>query len=196
MGSFYVNFAVKRDDSGPVADAMRRAGYKAIVTPPLDGYVVVYEETSDTQDGEAIERVGALLSREAGAPVLAVLNHDDDILCYWLFTDGQVIDSYNSTPDYFDGAGEEDPEAEAELGGKEWPAEGNAQRLCDVLSVPSASEKVEAILREDYGFASHRHADLVDALGLPDHAAGLGYRYVSRGELPAGLDPDQLIRVG
>jgi hypothetical protein len=186
MGNFYVNFSVKRDDPRRVAGALARAKCKACITPPSNGYVVVVEEQADTQDNKAIERIGALLSREADAPVLAVLNHDDDILCYWLFEDGRLSDSYNSCPDYF---GEPDL-ADSDAG-------GDAQRLCEALSVPSAAAAVDGILRgDDYVFAMERHAALAEALGLPGHSVGLGYRYVEDGQSPEGLDPVQLIRVG
>jgi hypothetical protein len=184
MGSFYVNFSVKRDDPQRMASALQRAGRKAVITPPLNGYVVVYEQEADTQKTSAIEQVGTLLSREAQAPVLAVLNHDDDVLCYWLYEEGRLIDSYNSCPDYFD-----------ELGGQA-DRGGDARRLCEALSAPSATDQVESILRGDeFVFAVERHEALVRALGLPDCAFGLGYRYIARGERPDGLDSDQLIHV-
>ncbi len=186
MGNFYVNFSVKRDDPERVAAALKGAGCRAIVTPPSNGYVVVCEEQSDTQDEVAIQRVGALLSRATDAPVLAVLNHDDDILCYWLLEHGLVSDSYNSCPDYFGESGEE----ESDPG-------GDANRLCEALSVPSAAAAVDEVLRnEDYGFAVDRHTALAAGLGLPPCSVGLGYQYLENGETPEGLDPDQLIRVG
>jgi hypothetical protein len=186
MGSFYVNFSVKREDPERVAAALKGAGCKAVVTPAIDGYVLVCEKECDTQDEKAIDRVGALISRAAEAPVLAVLNHDDDILCYWLFEDGRVSDSYNSCPDYFD-----------ELGEGESDSGGDSERLCKVLSAPSAAGAVDEILRsEDYAFAFDRHAALAEALGLPECSVGLGYRYLDGGELPEGLTADQLIRVG
>ncbi len=186
MGNFYVNFTVKRDDPERVAAALKGAACRAFITPPSNGYVMVCEEQSDTQDEVAIKQVGALLSRTADAPVLAVLNHDDDILCYWLLEHGQVSDSYNSCPDYF---GESDEE-ESDSG-------GDAKRLCEALSVPSAAAAVDEILRSDeYAFAIDRHSALAAGLGLPPFSVGLGYQYLANGESREGLDPDQLIRVG
>ena len=186
MGNFYVNFSVQADDPRPIASILERAGRKAVVTPAFGGFVVAYEEQSDTQDTGAVAQVGSLLSREAHAPVLGVLNHDDDIFCYWLFEDGRLSDHYNSCPDYF---GEPDPE-EAE-------AVGDAQRLCEALAAPAAIDQVESLLHgENFVFAVERHALLATALGLPDCSVGLGYQYIGRGELPDGMRPDQLIHVG
>jgi hypothetical protein len=187
MGNFYVNFTVKRDDPRRIAEALRREGRKAVVTPPVNGYVVVYEEESDSQDTEAIEKVGALLSRGADAPVFAVLNHDDDVLCYWLFQQGRVTDAYNSCPDYFGEPGEGD----ASSG-------GDANLLREALSASCSTAELEAILRgDDDVFAFDRHAKLVEALGLPACSVAAGYRYiVENEEIPEDLDPDQLIHVG
>jgi hypothetical protein len=80
MGNFYVNFTLKTSDTDDVADTLRQAGRSAFVTPPQDGYVVVYEEQTDSQDANEIEEVGVMLSKQQKCPVLAVLNHDDDIL--------------------------------------------------------------------------------------------------------------------
>lgn len=186
MGNFYVNFTVKCDDPLRCASVLKQAGRKAVITPPLNGTLVVFEEESDSQDPQAIEAVGALLSRGLSAPVLGVLDHDDDILAYWLFEDGRLSDTYDSHPDYFNHTA------------KRPPAGGDAQRLCAAFSVPAAAPRVDAILRDANGylFAVERHEALVAALGLPEYALGMGYEYLSRDECPEELDPDQLIHVG
>ncbi len=185
MGNFYVNFTVRSDDPLRIASTLKQARRKAFVTPPVNGQVVVYEEESDNQDTRAIEEVGRLLSGELKAAVLAVLNHDDDVLCYWLFEDGQLSDSYNSRPDYF---GEVEPDG-AGTG-------GDARRLCAAFSAESATDRVQAVLAgKDYGFALFRHSELVKLLGLPDYGVGCGFRYVSMNEPPEGLDLDDLICV-
>jgi hypothetical protein len=183
MGNFYVNFSVKSDDQAPVADALRKAGRHAVVAPPEGGYVVVYEEASDTQDERAIKQVGALLCEASQAPVVAVLNHDDDVFCYWLFEGGEVADAYNSTPDYFDEADD------SEQG-------GDPARLCASLGAAGKEKAVEAVMRDErMMFAVDRHMRLADLLGLPKHSIGLGYMYIAQGELPDGVDEDAIVRI-
>ncbi len=121
MGNFYVSFTVKIDDSDLVAEALRQAGREAYVSPSLNNYVLVADADADRQDPAAIEQVGKLLSTRLEKPVLAILNHDDDILHYWLFEKGQVIDKYDSAPGYF--SGEDNP-----------PSGGNAELLCSTFS--------------------------------------------------------------
>jgi hypothetical protein len=185
MGNFYVNFSVKGAGQKRVADTLSRAGRTAIITRPQNGYVVAYDEEADSQAVEPILAVGGLLSCEVGNPVLAVLNHDDDILCYWLFESGELTDSYNSCPDYF-GEGEDGP---AEQG-------GDARKLCTSLGTDTDPVGVEVILRGDHVFAVEQHQQLADALGLPSWSVGSGYNYVDSCELDDELGVDGLIRVG
>ena len=77
MGNFYTNNTLRGPSQQAVAAAL--AGRSAIVTPAQDGCVVVFDEASDEQNQEVITELAARLSREFDCPVLAVLNHDDDI---------------------------------------------------------------------------------------------------------------------
>ena len=100
MGNFYTNYTLKGPSQQVVAAAL--AGRPAIVTPDQDGCVVVFDEASDEQDSAVITELASRLSRELRCPVLAVLNHDDDILWYQLYLGGELADEYDSSPGYFD----------------------------------------------------------------------------------------------
>ena len=58
MGSFYVNFTMRLNDSQALASKLEAAGYRAYVTAPVDGFVLVAEEESGYQDDEAVEKLG------------------------------------------------------------------------------------------------------------------------------------------
>jgi hypothetical protein len=181
MGNFYTNFTLKTSDAAGVVAALK-GSRSALVSPAVDGYVVVFDEASDQQDSAVIEKLGELLSQQQSCPVLAVLNHDDDILCYWLFDKGSQIDAYNSCPDYFGGG------AGSDRG-------GDAKKLCQILGTPQAEAAVKQILDGDeYVFAAERHAALVSALRLPDWTVGCGFNYMQGGEIPDGLSIDKLVR--
>ncbi len=189
MGNFYVNFSVKKSDPQEVVSVLERMGRSAFVTPAVGGYVTIFDKEADSQDTAEIEKLGIALSQETASPVLAVMNHDDDVLCYWLFENGGMIDHYNSFPEYFSDE-DEDDDYQTTLG-------GGASKLCDAFSVPSATVAVASILHEgDYAFAVERHEAIANALGLPMCGVGMGYEYVARGELPDDVTEDQLIRVG
>ncbi len=185
MGNFYVNFSVKGAEPRQVASALEGVGRRAIVTPSQSGYVVAYDEEADRQATRPILEVGSLLSRETGRPVLAILNHDDDVLCYWLFEGGELSDSYNSNPDAF----------EEEDGAPPWQT-GDAEKLCAAIGPGAEISAVEAALRGDHVFAVERHQVLADALSLPSWSVGFGYGYVADGELENEMDASQLIHVG
>ena len=179
MGGFYTNYTLRGPSQQAVAAAL--AGRKATVTPPHSSCVVAFDEASDDQDQERIVELAARLSSELRCPVLAVLNHDDDILWYQLYESGKRTDEYDSSPGYFD------PSAEPSA-----PAGGDAQRLCTAFGASDVAA-VERVLRKSsydddgYVFAFERHADLVRALGLPEFAVGTAYASFERDEFPEGL---------
>lgn len=187
MGSFYTNYTLRGPSQKSVAKVL--AGRSAIVTPAQNGCVVVLDEESDEQDQGIITELAARLSREFCCPALAVLNHDDDIFWYQLYIKGELADEYDSSPGYFDESAEPSD-----------PVGGDAQKLCQAFGVNTEAE-VERVLRKSafdedgYTFASERHADLVEALGIPSFGVGIGYCYAAEGELPEGLDEDDLVRV-
>jgi uncharacterized protein (DUF433 family) len=188
MGNFYTNYTLRGPSQQSVATAL--AGRSAIVTPAQDGCVVVFDEQSDDQDSGVITELASRLSEELRCPVLAVLNHDDDILWYQLYLSGELADEYDSSPGYFDASAESCA-----------PTGGDAQKLCSAFGAASVAE-VESILRKSsldeggYTFAVERHTDLARALGIPSFGVGAGFRYIADGELPEGLDESEMVRVG
>ena len=187
MGSFYVNHIVKSESGAGVLKAL--AGRSAFIAKAGDGCVMVFDEESDSQNAEVMFNLGAELSGQLECPVLAVLNHDDDILAYGLFENGELTDQYNSAPDYFDPDGElADPQG------------GDAKRLAKAFGSQNADRVGEILRKSSYGedgytFATDRHADLARALGLPEVWINLGFNYLAQGALPSGLSQVELTRV-
>jgi hypothetical protein len=182
MGAFYVNYTVRVTDQKSAVKAL--AGKKAFVSPEQNGSVVTCEQESDKQDEKTIAKLATELSRRLHCTVFAVLLHDSDILWYQLYLDGKLSDQYNSTPDYWS--------AKPEPSG---PAGGDAKQLCAAFACTEVAA-VERILRatwQTYPDAMSRHADLVQALGLPDFAVGFGYEGTIQGYLPAGLSAENIV---
>jgi hypothetical protein len=188
MGNFYTNYTLRGPDQQQAAAAM--AGRRARIAPSENGCVVVFDEASDEQDTEVIAELGTHLSRELQCPVLAVLNHDDDILWYQLHVNGELVDEYNSSPDYFEATDEETAD----------PAGGDAQLLCDTFGATDAAA-VEAILRkpshdpDGYVFAFQRHRALVQALGLPGCAVATSYASFDYDDIPESISADDVLDV-
>jgi hypothetical protein len=197
MGNFYVNYTLRGPDQQAVA--VELAGRASIVTPEQNGCVVVFDEESEEQNQEVIAELASRLSERFNCPLLAVLNHDDDILKYQLFLNGDLVDEYDSTPGYF---GDDDDEAEEENDESpsiREPEGGNAKLLCETFGANSVS-KVEGILRkpslgeEGYVFAFERHTDLAAALGISEFGVGTSFSALMAGEFPEDLDDQALIK--
>lgn len=191
MGNFYTNYTLKGPSQQAVAFAL--AGRKAIVTTDYNGCIMIFDEQSDQQDAKIISDLAARLSYQFSCPVLAVLNHDDDILWFQLYENGMMADEYDSAPGYF--------EAEDEDAAMAGPRGGDAQRLCAIFGC-GEPDVVESILRKSfldpdgYAFAFQRHGDLVDALGLPDFGVGNSYQSFEDPcfEFPDALTKKDLLR--
>ncbi len=188
MGNFYTNFAISGVPTDVVVEHVEATGRSAVVVPERAGWVVVCPEETELQHRLLMEAMAKELSAALDAVVFAVLNHDDDVLAYWLAKDGGILDRYISDPGALEGR-EEPPEG------------GDAEKLCQTFGRPEAVEKVKTILhppREEDPFAYSamlRHEALAEALGLPLYTVDLGYTTASMGDLPEGLDEEDLIEV-
>lgn len=191
-----MNYTLRGPSQKAVAEAL--AGRAAIVTPAVDGCVIIFDAQSDNQDTEVIADLAAHLSHNCACIVWAVLNHDDDILWYQLFLSGELADEYDSSPGYFD-------ELDLSLGyvkvPEPFPPEprgGDATKLCSAFGTTNVAE-VERVLRTSgisgYVFAFERHKDLVRLLRVPAYGLGSSYHSVAGGEMPDGLEEGDLLRI-
>ncbi len=183
MGNFYVNFTARGPEQAAIVRSLRSANRKAFVGPTLNALTVYFDELADTQDGAEITHVGQVTSRDLNATVLAVLNHDDDILIYWLFEKGKIVDEYNSCPGYFDG-------------GEDTPSGGDAEKLCVAFAVGENVKAVDGVLHnKEYTFALDRHVALAELLGLPSDYIGASYRDLKGEETPEGASSAGFVQV-
>jgi len=181
MGAFYVNYTIKGADRKSIIKAL--SGRTAFVSPERNGYTIVFDKESDSQNQKVIAKLAAQLSTSLHRTVLTVLNHDSDIFWYQLYENGTLTDQYNSTPDYWSPKSEPAP-----------PDGGDAQRLCTAFKCSDVAE-VERILRtsrKEYPDATNRHAHLFRVLGLPSLAVGFGFAPIAQGYLPDGLSVEDL----
>src|SRR5688572_27479895 len=104
MGNFYTSISLKTSNQQSVIDYLNDTQRKAYVSPVANGFVCVFDEICDRQEVREITRLGKALSAHLRCAALAVLNHDDDVFWYQVYENGDVLDEYNSRPDYFRGA--------------------------------------------------------------------------------------------
>jgi hypothetical protein len=177
MGNFYTNVTLYGPSQTEILDDLRNHRLNAYVSPTVGRFTVIYEQKCDTQEQGIMKRMASALSRRFECPLLAVLNHNDNVLSYCLYVNGTRIDHYDSAPGSF-------------LGLALAPSGGNAQILCETFGVPEKIDLVHKILHprnhDHYLFAVDRHADLIAALGLPTFSVGLGFNGIERyAALPA-----------
>src|SRR5579862_4124357 len=113
MGGFYGSIQVRTERRLAVLSAAETvataAGIRCLVGPAIDGWTGVYPQNSG-QDF----RIGQSIAETLGGDVIQAIVHDDDLMAYWLWHDGQIADHYWSKPGYFS---EEDRAVQEQLSG-------------------------------------------------------------------------------
>ena len=200
MGNFYVNITLKGPGRDQIVAGLTEACCDAYLSPTVDGVTTICEAVCDSQDDDHIRAFAAKLSERLGCPALAVLNHDDDVLWYGLYTAGVLDHEYTSAPDFFE-AEFLDPDDDLELDddGVSIPEGGDAQALCAAFGPAADPAAVETILRAlddetGFVFAFERHEALAKALGLPAYTVCCGYRDLERGAFPPGYGEADFVR--
>jgi hypothetical protein len=187
MGGFYGSITLKGSSQQEIVEALH--GRRAIVTPKLGDYVVAFDSVCDEQKFDEIQTLTSRLSHELQCFALAVIVHDDDVLVYLLYKNGELVDLYNSSPSYFDSGSTKEPAG---------PSGGNAELLCEAFEAGDP-QLLETILRKDrsrkgYVFETKRFRDLVSTLCLPPFIVGTALASFDRGEYPEGLSAESMLR--
>ena len=122
-----------------------------------------YYDGNNEGDIDSTKEIALNLSKELGAKALLFDIYDSDVFSYYLISNGQVVDHYNSNPNYFDGG-------DAIVDYKR-----NAKKLCDTLNINQCLEEVTEILGKSYVFEDERVEALAEALGINPVVASSGY---------------------
>jgi hypothetical protein len=177
MGSFIVNVNVRATHRQAVEKEIKAFNPAAAwVTGAKNGWITIYEEGASTQDENRIRELTEHVSSGLKSPAIAFLVHDSDFLCYWLFDDGQLIDEFNSCPDYFDeGENEEALAGKPEVILKYCPP---GTKLSDVEQVLSDKGQV---------FADSQLAQLAELLGIDSTRSCVDFR-----DIGSEIQPEEL----
>ncbi|MGP8201268.1 MAG: hypothetical protein ACLQU4_17395 [Limisphaerales bacterium] len=171
MGAFIVNYQVRTDSLAAVRDALEKmVTERAYVSPAKDGWVTVYDEESDSQNGAVLQRIASGLSRALKTDVLGFMVHDSDIAMYWLYQSGDLLDEFNSAPDYLGNA--VDDATRDRLRGK-------AELLLPLCVAGTTTEQIGAAIHptEEPVFAEDYLAKLAPLLGIDETRINLGFEY-------------------
>lgn len=190
MGNHYANITLKGSRREDIADILRVNGCEAIISPSVDAITILYDKSIEIEEN-AIVVLGKKISEELGCVAWAIFIYDDDVFMYWLFEHGELIDEYNSSPEYFEGI-------------ISVPSGRDEKKLCQAFNAINKEREVHDILycQKDIGvgsppsgyvFETERHLHLCRVMGLPDYAVGTGYKYLIEGEIPEGLCLDDCL---
>ncbi len=177
MGATYANVTVVGTTGPAVVEALGDAA--AYVADAGDGTVVVFAE-ADEDGGFGAGITARRLSAAIDAPALEVAVFDEDLLLYQVCMGGEPVTNGISPLDIAEAM----DMAEGQV--------TDPERLVAVLGRGDAAE-VREVLDADMVFATDRHSQFAAALGLPDWASALGFRYLDQGE--ADL-PVPVVRTG
>jgi hypothetical protein len=196
MGNWYTNICVKGASQASIVAALEELGRRAYVTPNMGGWIIVYDQESDKFDLNELESLALTVSTKLSCTALASFNADDDVLWLGIYENGKLTARYASQKKHFEDGGEFPLIPEV------------AEVLCRIFQAPGRNGDVRKILRRPHGILGLlsafsklrlayivevlRHGDLAEALGIPQATIGLGYEYINRGEMPAGLRRDDL----
>jgi hypothetical protein len=173
MGAFIVNLHVKTARVAALKTELRRITLgDAYVASPKNGWAAVYDEIASSQSESEICRLGEELSRRMKSHVIAFRVHDSDVLCYWLFEHGELIDQFNSNPGYFrEGANE----------ALELHLHGRPELLLPHCVSGTELKAIEAVLRQGDGvfaIADERLVGLAELLGIDESRALTDFRSI------------------
>jgi hypothetical protein len=179
MGLFCVNFHFRTTDDRALSEALDRRGVtESHVLPAKGGWISLYEARASDQDDARIRELAGSLSSDLHVPAIAFMVHDSDIACYWVYEDGQLLDEYNSCPDYFD--------HDAPRGEATGPSGGRPEVLLRYCRNGIRQVDLTEILGGETVFAESVIERLAEALGIDRERALTDYRDVSAGEGPDG----------
>ncbi|MDR6993293.1 hypothetical protein [Luteimonas sp. 3794] len=184
MGAFYTNVTVRSSSLEEVLSYL--SGRAAFVSPEWNGYITIYDEQCD-EGGLYPNEFSSDISRHLSTVAFLVTVHDDDILYFDVFENGERRDEYDSCPNYFSEDGEDVP-----------PEGGNPEVLCALFNCKDIAAVRHTLYVDDEEsdiciFATERHRVLAEQLRLPSFSVGYGYKYLATGEAPNGLSADKLI---
>ena len=169
MGGFYGSVLIRSEDRDRILTALdalaERLKFNCLVSPVTSGWIGVYPDNGGQSD-----RISKAIAAEVGGIAWHVLVHDDSVLAYWLWRDGELIDSYWSCPGYFS---EEDRAAQESL-------TGNPELLA--ATVGGESEKLQELLDRNNSavFEVERLEKLGKLVGIKNLVTS--YEYLKDGE--------------
>jgi len=186
MGAFYGAIHVKSEYKGEIKEALKKINESTkarfYISPVIDGWVGVYPDNHG-QDEIIAEKLTAEIKNE----IIQLIVHDDDVFIYTFHKNGKLIDRYNSNPDYFGEASEEEKKH----------AKGNPVVFSGLFSsdqINSIEELLDPDNVKNTVFTTELLAAFSDIFGLPNTMTS--YEYLDNGETGDVREWDEFEKIG
>ncbi len=175
MGGHYGSIQVRSEDRDRVKAVAEQVActmnIHMLIGPALNGWIGLYPENCGQE-----EKIGKEVARLIGGYTLHLLVHDDDVLAYWLYLGGELIDAFWSAPGYF---GEENRSRDEKM-------VGNAEAFRPIIR--ERANRLPPLLARgpnQPAFQSERLAEFATVLQIVN--AVTAYEYLKSGE-HTGID--------
>ncbi|HKN73556.1 MAG TPA: ankyrin repeat domain-containing protein [Candidatus Acidoferrum sp.] len=169
MGASFTNYHVRKADAAHCAKVLPTLiSSRAVVTDSKNGWITIYDEQSESQDVNILHRFAKALSSKLKAPLVAMMVHDSDIFVYLSYEKGELIDQFDSKPDYFG------PVSEAKK--EEW--RGDFSKLLRFASKKTSIQDLKRVAAKEFVFEEERAGEFAELLGVDPSRARTGFKYV------------------
>jgi hypothetical protein len=169
MGAFFTNYHVRKTDPAACTKTLAALiNSRALVTDSKNGWTTIYDERSDSQDIEVLRGLAKNLSSKLKTAVIAMMVHDSDIFVYLIYENGELIDQFDSKPDYFG------PVSEAQK--QEW--RGNFAKLIPYANKKASIQNFKRVARKAHVFEERSAGEFAQLLGIDPSRAKTGFKYV------------------
>jgi hypothetical protein len=169
MGSSFTNCHVRTSDlEGCARVVAGLARSRALLTQPKNGWLTIYDETSESQDLAEVRRIAKGLSSKLATDVFAFLLHDSDVFICLAYRKGKLIDQFNSRPNYFGQV------THAER--TKWA--GSPKNLLPLALCGVTAERIRRVLAREHVFQEKLVTDFSRLVGIDPARAGTGFRYL------------------
>jgi ankyrin repeat protein len=171
LGAFLTNYHVRSTSKAACAKALvSLIRSRAMVTDPKNGWITIYDETSESQDLAELRRLAKNLSSKLKTSVFSFMVHDSDIFVYLLYDKGTFVDQYDSRPDYFGPVTDQHRKA--------WV--GHFNKLVKFATSKTTPERISKVMGEPQIVEEERAARLADLLGIDPVRAREGFKYARK----------------
>ncbi|GIW06717.1 MAG: hypothetical protein KatS3mg060_1522 [Dehalococcoidia bacterium] len=160
MSATFANISVRTDQQETVYELVDDGD--AFISPPILGWVTVFDRQASEGDLSRLAELAALLSEALQTAAIAFMVIDGDAFFYLVFDNGTLQDEYASDPDFF---GDASPEERIAL-------RGQPERLLPFAIPGTRVDHLRAILTSADMPAADRCRAIAARLGIENATLG------------------------